>query len=242
MLMQPWSLDIYSYSFRRTAGRRRRLHGSRKAALIMAEIRIENLHKRFSDFVAVRDSTLTLEDGKFVVLLGPSGCGKTTTLRMLAGLEFPDLGLDHARRPARDLPAPARNVISRWCSSCSRSTRTWACAGNLEFSVAQRRPPARRDRPPRGRCGGHPAHRASAGARASAACRAATGSASRWGPRHRAAAAGLPDGRAAGHARRRVPRADVRGAAQAAPAPSHHDRLRHARPERGRWRWPITSS
>lgn len=58
----------------------------------MAEIRIQKLHKRFSDFVAVRDSTLTLEDGKFVVLLGPSGCGKTTTLRMLAGLEFPTSG------------------------------------------------------------------------------------------------------------------------------------------------------
>ena len=58
----------------------------------MAEIRIENLHKRFSDFVAVRDSTLTLDDGEFVVLLGPSGCGKTTTLRMLAGLEFPTSG------------------------------------------------------------------------------------------------------------------------------------------------------
>jgi multiple sugar transport system ATP-binding protein len=58
----------------------------------MAEIRINHLHKRFSDFVAVRDSTLTLDDGKFVVLLGPSGCGKTTTLRMLAGLEFPTSG------------------------------------------------------------------------------------------------------------------------------------------------------
>ena len=58
----------------------------------MAEIRIEKLHKRFGDFVAVRDSTLTLDDGKFVVLLGPSGCGKTTTLRMLAGLEFPSAG------------------------------------------------------------------------------------------------------------------------------------------------------
>ena len=58
----------------------------------MAEIRIDKLHKRFSDFVAVRDSTLTLADGKFVVLLGPSGCGKTTTLRMLAGLEFPTSG------------------------------------------------------------------------------------------------------------------------------------------------------
>jgi multiple sugar transport system ATP-binding protein len=58
----------------------------------MAEIRIRNLHKRFADFTAVTDSSLVLEDGKFVVLLGPSGCGKTTTLRMLAGLEFPTSG------------------------------------------------------------------------------------------------------------------------------------------------------
>ncbi|RZU02295.1 ABC transporter ATP-binding protein [Rivibacter subsaxonicus] len=58
----------------------------------MAEILIERLHKRFGDFVAVHDSSLRLEDGKFVVLLGPSGCGKTTTLRMLAGLEYPSSG------------------------------------------------------------------------------------------------------------------------------------------------------
>ena len=58
----------------------------------MAEIRIDRLHKRFADFVAVKDSSLLLEDGRFVVLLGPSGCGKTTTLRMIAGLEFPTSG------------------------------------------------------------------------------------------------------------------------------------------------------
>ncbi|MBI5276530.1 MAG: ABC transporter ATP-binding protein [Burkholderiales bacterium] len=58
----------------------------------MAEIRIDRLHKRFGDFIAVKDSSLVLEDGKFVVLLGPSGCGKTTTLRMIAGLEYPTSG------------------------------------------------------------------------------------------------------------------------------------------------------
>ena len=58
----------------------------------MAEIRIENLHKSFGDFVAVRDSTLTIRNGEFFVLLGPSGCGKTTTLRMIAGLEIPTSG------------------------------------------------------------------------------------------------------------------------------------------------------
>ena len=58
----------------------------------MAEIRIDRLHKRFGDFVAVRESTLTVADGEFFVLLGPSGCGKTTTLRMIAGLEIPTSG------------------------------------------------------------------------------------------------------------------------------------------------------
>jgi multiple sugar transport system ATP-binding protein len=58
----------------------------------MAEIRVQNLHKAFADFTAVRDSTFTVRDGEFFCLLGPSGCGKTTTLRMIAGLELPTAG------------------------------------------------------------------------------------------------------------------------------------------------------
>ncbi len=58
----------------------------------MTEIRIQNLHKSFGSFTAVRDSTFTVPDGSFFCLLGPSGCGKTTTLRMIAGLELPSSG------------------------------------------------------------------------------------------------------------------------------------------------------
>ena len=58
----------------------------------MAEIRIENLHKAFANFVAVQNSSFTVDDGTFFVMLGPSGCGKTTTLRMIAGLELPTDG------------------------------------------------------------------------------------------------------------------------------------------------------
>ncbi len=58
----------------------------------MAEIRVQQLHKAFADFVAVKDSTFTVRDGEFFCLLGPSGCGKTTTLRMIAGLELPTSG------------------------------------------------------------------------------------------------------------------------------------------------------
>jgi multiple sugar transport system ATP-binding protein len=58
----------------------------------MAEIRVEKLHKAFGEFVAVRESTFTVANGEFFVMLGPSGCGKTTTLRMIAGLELPTSG------------------------------------------------------------------------------------------------------------------------------------------------------
>ena len=58
----------------------------------MAEIVIRNLRKEFGDFVAVRESSFTIGDGEFFMLLGPSGCGKTTTLRMIAGLELPTSG------------------------------------------------------------------------------------------------------------------------------------------------------
>jgi len=58
----------------------------------LAEIRVEALRKTFGDFVAVRESSFTVEDGEFLVMLGPSGCGKTTTLRMIAGLELPSSG------------------------------------------------------------------------------------------------------------------------------------------------------
>lgn len=41
---------------------------------------------------AVRDVSLSIEDGEFFTLLGPSGCGKTTILRIIAGLEKADKG------------------------------------------------------------------------------------------------------------------------------------------------------
>lgn len=58
----------------------------------MAQIVIRNIRKEFGDFVAVKESSFTIEDGEFFMLLGPSGCGKTTTLRMIAGLELPTGG------------------------------------------------------------------------------------------------------------------------------------------------------
>ena len=48
--------------------------------------------KRFGEVTAVDEVDLEVGDGEFFALLGPSGCGKTTTLRLIAGLEFPTEG------------------------------------------------------------------------------------------------------------------------------------------------------
>ena len=58
----------------------------------MAEIVLTNVTKRWGQFYAVDNLSLTIGDNAFVTLLGPSGCGKTTTLRMIAGLETPTTG------------------------------------------------------------------------------------------------------------------------------------------------------
>ena len=60
--------------------------------------------KRFGDFVAVDDLSLTIPQGAFFALLGASGCGKTTTLRMVAGLERPTGGRIRARRRRHHRP------------------------------------------------------------------------------------------------------------------------------------------
>src|SRR5881394_1779530 len=54
----------------------------------MAEITLEHITKRYGDgHEAVKDMTLDISDGEFMILVGPSGCGKSTALRMVAGLE-----------------------------------------------------------------------------------------------------------------------------------------------------------
>jgi multiple sugar transport system ATP-binding protein len=54
----------------------------------MAEIVLDSISKRFPDgFEAVKQMSLDVGDGEFMILVGPSGCGKSTALRMIAGLE-----------------------------------------------------------------------------------------------------------------------------------------------------------
>src|ERR1700712_3723177 len=54
----------------------------------MAEIVLDRVAKSYAGgAAAVKDLSITIADGEFVILVGPSGCGKSTTLNMIAGLE-----------------------------------------------------------------------------------------------------------------------------------------------------------
>jgi multiple sugar transport system ATP-binding protein len=61
----------------------------------VADLSIKNVSKQFGDVKAISNLEIDIASGELVVLLGPSGAGKTTTLRLVAGLETPDIGQVH---------------------------------------------------------------------------------------------------------------------------------------------------
>jgi sulfate transport system ATP-binding protein len=69
---------------------------------------VENVSKKFGDFVALDNVSLEVPSGSLTALLGPSGGGKSTLLRVIAGLEEPDSGVvvldgqDLTTSPARE--------------------------------------------------------------------------------------------------------------------------------------------
>jgi multiple sugar transport system ATP-binding protein len=79
----------------------------------MTTVRLERLSKHYhgANDDAVKDVSLAVADGEFMVLLGPSGCGKSSVLRMIAGLEPITSGnvvIDD--RVMNDVPAKDRNI------------------------------------------------------------------------------------------------------------------------------------
>jgi multiple sugar transport system ATP-binding protein len=102
-------------------------------------ISINNVWKTYDNGVdAVRDVSLEVAEGEFVVLVGPSGCGKSTLLRMIAGLEEVTAGAIHiAGRDVTDVAPPDRDiamVFQNYALYPHMSVRE-----NLGFGLKQRR-------------------------------------------------------------------------------------------------------
>ncbi len=63
----------------------------------MVAVELRNVTKKFATadggtYTALRDLTLTVDEGQFCAVVGPTGCGKSTTLTLVAGLELPSAG------------------------------------------------------------------------------------------------------------------------------------------------------
>jgi multiple sugar transport system ATP-binding protein len=77
----------------------------------MATVTFDHVWKRYGEFNAVKDLSLEIADGEFMVLVGPSGCGKTTCLRMIAGLEeISDGALKIGDRVVNDVAPKDRDI------------------------------------------------------------------------------------------------------------------------------------
>jgi len=106
----------------------------------MAELALSSLSKHYGDFHAVRDVSLQIADGEFLVLLGPSGCGKTTTLRMVAGFIEPSGG--HVRLAGQDV-----TLLPPWKRNAGMVFQSYALfphmtvAQNVAFGLEMRKLP-----------------------------------------------------------------------------------------------------
>src|SRR5262247_1095628 len=108
----------------------------------MARLEIDRVSKRYGDVIAVRDLSLDVADGEFVVLLGPSGCGKTTTLRLIAG--FLETTAGAIRIGSRDVtrdPPHRRNIGFVFQNYALFPHLT--VAENVAFGLRRRRLPER---------------------------------------------------------------------------------------------------
>lgn len=77
----------------------------------MANVRLENITRRYHTTLAIEEINFEVPDGEFWVLVGPSGCGKSTILRTIAGLETATSGnvyIDNLL--VNEIPARKRDV------------------------------------------------------------------------------------------------------------------------------------
>ena len=105
----------------------------------MATVSLEQVNKVYPNgFHAVKDLSLDIADGEFMVLVGPSGCGKTTALRMVAGLEDISSGtLRIGARTVNDVTPKDRDIAMVFQNYALYPHMT--VRRNLEFPLRMRK-------------------------------------------------------------------------------------------------------
>lgn len=112
----------------------------------MAEIVFKNVCKSFDSTKVIENLDLTIQDGKFTVLVGASGCGKTTLLRMIAGIGPATSGQIYLDgKDITDLAPSKRDIAMVFQNYAIYPTMT--VRENIEFGLKNNRvPKAERDR------------------------------------------------------------------------------------------------
>ncbi len=107
----------------------------------MATVELEKINKLYENgFHAVKDLSIAVDDGEFVVLVGPSGCGKSTALRMVAGLEDISTGeLRIGGRRVNDVDPQGRDIAMVFQSYALYPHMT--VADNIGYGLKLRKTP-----------------------------------------------------------------------------------------------------
>jgi len=108
-------------------------------------LEVRNITRQFGSFTALDGVSMSVNAGEFVSILGPSGCGKTTLLRIIAGLERPNLGEIWIRqRNVTREPVASRDLGIVFQSYALFPNIN--VIGNVQYGLDQRSSSARRTR------------------------------------------------------------------------------------------------
>ena len=106
----------------------------------MAKIEFQKVCKSFGQTKVIENLDLTIEDGKFTVLVGSSGCGKTTLLRMIAGIGPATSGrIFMDGKDITDVPPEKRDIAMVFQNYAIYPTMS--VRENIEFGLKNRKVP-----------------------------------------------------------------------------------------------------